>query len=187
MGFGGGHTLRYLSDTAAYACGIDVITECLTHAQALGVSADRLFDGANLPPELPQRIDFWLFQDSFEHIPHPAQFVEWVERNSSANTEVLIVLPEAASISETLLGSLWPHRLPDHTFHWSRRGLIEFWGRRNFHLVEAFSPRKYLSGATLIAHVQHKFGLAQRRVPPWPTMRFNIGEMGLHLRRSQRP
>ena len=99
VGFGGGHTLRYLSDTAAYACGIDVITECLTHAQALGVSADRLFDGANLPPELPQRIDFWLFQDNFEHIPQPAQFVEWVERNSSANTEVLVVLPEAASIS----------------------------------------------------------------------------------------
>jgi len=186
VGFGAGHCLRYLADRAALVVGIEQIPENLAQARRLGVANVLLFEQRS---RLPKPVDLWLFLDSFEHLPDPVDFVAWMSRHSSIPACVLIVAPEAGCLSERLLGKLWPHRLPDHSFHWSRRGLCELFGRHGFDLAQQFAPHKYLSGATVVSHLTHKFPhLESLRATLAPlmqlTLSFNVGEMGLVFRRT---
>jgi hypothetical protein len=185
VGFGGGHCLRYLADRAAYACGIEEIPENLERARRLGIQdvvpfADR--------DRLERPVDLWVFLDSFEHLPEPEGFLAWMRRTSAADALALVVAPEAGSSSDRLLGRFWPHRIPDHRFHWSRRGLRELFGRHGFDLQREFHPGKYFSGATVVRHLAHKFPLLARlreqaRVVERFTLRGNVGEMALVFRR----
>ncbi|HTE47576.1 MAG TPA: methyltransferase domain-containing protein, partial [Gemmatimonadaceae bacterium] len=133
-------------------------------------------------------VDIWIFQDSFEHIPDPAAFLAWMQHNSAPSSEILMVLPRADSLSRRLLGRLWPHKLPDHRFQWSRAGLVGFMARRGFELRADFFALKYVSPQMLIAHALH-----HAAVPPaarkWLggaafSFPFNFGEMALVFRRA---
>ena len=95
-----------------------------------GVAAD-LYLVDELPARLDDPVDLWLFQDSFEHIPDPAAFVAWMTASSAPNAEILLVAPRADSLSRRMMGRWWPHKLPDHQFHWSRAGLVAFRRYRN--------------------------------------------------------
>ena len=187
VGFGGGHCLRHLAARAERAYGIEAVEANLAHARTLGLADVFGFEACR--GALPRPVELWLFLDSFEHLPDPDGFLAWLAASSAARADVLIVAPEAGSRSERWLGRLWPHRLPDHRFHWSRRGLEERFAVHGFRPVAAFRPTKSVSAAMLAAHLAHRFPALRplARLPrPLGELRidFNLGELGLVLRRA---
>lgn len=191
IGFGGGFCLQYLSELSGEVFGVEAIVENIRHAMTLGIRRQSIFLADELPPVLPSKIDLWLFQDSFEHLDDPAGFMVWLIRNSSNSSKILLVMPEGNSISERVLGRLWPHRVPDHCFHWSREGITEFFGKRDFVISRTFKPEKYISIETVMAHAVHKLSRHRSKsrrkgLLPGVVFRFNIGEMGLLFSREFR-
>jgi len=188
VGFGGGHVLRGVAARGAKVSGIEASPAAREAARALGLAADRLHAAERLPERLEPAVDVWLFLDSFELLPQPAEFLAWLARSSSPQALALVVAPDAASPSARWLGRAWPHRLADHPFHWSRRGLAELWGRRGWALRSAFSPTKLVSPAMLLAHALLKLdvrpGVAEGVLARTGrlgrfALPFNIGELGL--------
>jgi len=187
VGFGGGHCLGWLAERAAQAFGIEAVEANLEHARSLGLSKLLRFSDCREP--LPQPVDLWLFLDSFEHLPEPARFLRWLVASSAPAARVLLVAPEAGSTSERWLGALWPHRLPDHRFHYSRGGLEGLFAAHGFRKLAEFDPAKTVSGAMLVNHLSMTLPLLRplsgaahwlRRL----RLRFNVGEMGLVLGRE---
>jgi hypothetical protein len=190
VGFGGGYSLRSLADRAASAFGIEAVEASLAHARKLGVAGVFAFEDCSAP--LPRRVELWLFLDSFEHLPDPDRFLGWLAANSAERAQVLLVAPEAGSPSERWLGTLWPHRLPDHRFHWSRSGVAERFSAHGFRLVTQFRPTKSVSMAMVAAHLAHRFPLLRPLARAARGLRrlrfdFNLGEMGLVLERAAGP
>ena len=187
VGFGGGSCLSFLAEQARKVSGIEANQSTIDRARESGSAAELLLVQA-LPAALADPVDIWLFQDSFEHIPEPSLFVEWMLANSSVGAEILIVLPRADSLSQRLMGRFWPHKLPDHQFHWSRPGLIEFMARRGFVVQHRFFPIKFASPQMVLAHLVHKMGGSDRMREVLAGARFafplNFGETGLLLRRT---
>jgi hypothetical protein len=193
IGFGGGHCLHHMRRLAARVFGVDAVPENLSHAERLGLEPGDLFAAGEVPPLLPAPVDLWLFLDSFEHVEQPGSLLDWLAANSTGDARILLVAPEAGSTSQRLLGRFWPHKLRDHQFHWSRQGVIEFFGGRGFAFEATFSPVKHVSTRTLIPHLVHKLGLAgvwreswTAALPSW-SLRFNVGEMGILFRKRPRP
>ena len=189
VGFGGGHTLGWLAARAAHTFGIEAVEANLENAKRLGVSDVMRFADCREPLSHP--VDLWLFLDSFEHLPEPARFLRWLAASSAPAARVLLVAPEAGSPSERLLGALWPHRLPDHSFHWSRRGLEELYRAHGFRTVAEFRPTKSVSGAMVVNHLSRTLPLLHplagtARWLRWLRLDFNLGEMGLVLERGPR-
>jgi hypothetical protein len=187
VGFGGGSCLPFLAERAAKVSGIEANASAIDRVRETGVKADLLLV-QTLPARLSTSVDLWLFQDSFEHIPDPASFVDWMVTNSSAAAEILMVLPRGDSLSQRLLGRFWPHKLPDHEFHWSRAGLVEFLARRGFTVERSFFPIKFASPQMILAHLVHKAG-GSDRAREWLAgtrlaFPLNFGEMGLRLKRA---
>ena len=187
VGFGGGYCLRWLADRAAHAFGIEAVDANLEHARSLGLS--NLLRFADCREPLARAVDLWLFLDSFEHLPEPARFLRWLVASSAPDARVLLVAPEAGSRSERWLGALWPHRLPDHRFHWSRDGLEELYRAHGFRKLAEFDPTKTVSGAMLMKHLTMTLPLLRplsgaSRLLRGLRLDFNIGEMGLVLGRE---
>ena len=187
VGFGGGYCLRWLAERAARAFGVEAVEANLEHARELGIANVLRFADCQGP--LPTPVDLWLFLDSFEHLPEPARFLRWLAASSAPAARVLLVAPEAGSPSERWLGALWPHRLPDHRFHYSRRGLEGLFAEHGFRRLAEFVPAKTVSGAMLVNHLTRTLprlrplsGLAPRL--RGLRLRFNVGEMGLLLGRE---
>lgn len=183
VGFGAGYTLNYLHQTARGAWGIEVVESNLQHARSLGVPGNRVLLHQAIPARLSESIDLWLFLDSFEHLPDPTAFMKWAQANTSSKGRLLIVMPRADSLSQRMLGSWWPHRVPDHPFHWSRRGIVEFLAGYGFQLQSTFWPWKNVSIPMLSAHMEHKWGFTllpqHAAIASKLHFPFNIGEMGL--------
>jgi 2-polyprenyl-3-methyl-5-hydroxy-6-metoxy-1,4-benzoquinol methylase len=187
VGFGGGTCLPFLSEQANSVVGIEANGATIEHARQAGYEAELLLVD-ELPARLAEPIDVWLFQDAFEHIPDPAPFVDWMHANSSGDAQVLIVAPRGDSLSQRLMGRAWIHKLPDHVFHWSKRGLADFMTRHGFELRAEFYPLKFISPQMAIAHALHKAGVSER-TRKWLggtalAVPFNFGELGLLFRRS---
>lgn len=188
VGFGGAHCLKYLSDNGSDAFGIEAADANLRHAGEMGIPRERLFRFDRLPDALPAKIGFWLFLDSFEHLPSPREFLRWVRRNSARRARILLVAPQAGSFSERVLGRFWPHRLPDHSFHWSKAGISECFAEAGFSLEREFRPKKIISPKMVTCHLAHFCGvdLDARLVgylPDW-SVPFNIGQMGMVFARG---
>ena len=190
VGFGACYTLRYFNERARVVWGVEPVARNLQNAAALGIPSDHLMMENARPRHLTELVDLWVFLDSFEHLPEPAEFMTWVRANTSARSRILVVAPRADSLSNRVLGGWWPHRVPDHPFHWSRQGLVQFFGRYGFRLEQSFFPWKDISLRMVAAHLRHKFGrsdvpilfgrwLSRLRIP------FNIGEMGLVFARHE--
>lgn len=164
VGFRDAGCLDWLRCASSRAFGIGT-AEAVARAMATGLPARDLFDAARLPRQLPEPVDLWIFQDSFEHLPAPAAFCAGLVANSAPAARLLIVCPEAGSLSEAMMGSRWPHRTPGHRFHWSRRGLTGFLDSFGFTVERQFLPLKQRRCCGI--------GLS-----------VTIGEMGLLLRRQ---
>ncbi len=190
VGFGGGHCLAFMAGRARNAAGIESVAENLDHAMGLGVPGTFLYRSDSLPPVLPIAIDLWVFLDSFEHLDDPAGFLAWLTTSSGKSATVLLVAPDGGSLSARLMGRYWPHRLPDHPFHWTRKGLAELFDRHGFGLARSFHPWKYVSVGMIVSHARLKMfpGGARRsaengNAPGRLTFRVNAGEMGLVFRK----
>ena len=185
VGFGGGTCLPLLAGQAKHVIGLEANASAIDKVRQSGLAAELLLV-TELPDRLSTAVDLWLFQDSFEHIPEPAAFVRWMSANSAPNAEILMVLPRGDSTSRRLMGRLWPHKLPDHQFQWSRAGLVEFMGRRGWSLQSDFFPLKFVSPQMLVAHALHHAGVphgARRWLGGAAlALPFNFGEMGLVFR-----
>jgi hypothetical protein len=186
VGFGGGSCLPLLAASAAKVTGLEANPETIRRVRETGITADLLLV-QSLPERLERPVDLWLFQDSFEHIPDPGAFTDWMVGSSSPTAEILMVLPRGDSLSQRVLGRMWPHKLPDHEFHWTRNGLVEFMLRRGFLLSREFFPVKYASPQMVLAHFLHKAG-AFAQVRAWMgsaklAVPINFGEMGLRFSR----
>lgn len=189
IGFGGGFCLKYLSEYSKQAFGVEAIYENIDHAMKLGIQKDVLFLEEEVPQALSSKIDLWIFQDSFEHLPNPSAFMQWLTHNSSDSSKILLVAPKGDSISERVLGKLWPHKIADHRFHWSSEGIIEFFSKRGFIVERSFYPHKYVSMQSVLAHTLLKsfprgFRNLRRSHLPHIVFRFNIGEMGFLFGRT---
>ncbi len=188
VGFGGGYCLAWMNGQPVEALGIEASDDHVRRAEELGIPSSRVLRFDRLPERLDRPVDLWLFLDSFEHLPDAAAFSAWVAENSAPEARLLLVAPEAGSASERLLGRSWPHRLVDHAFHWSRKGVTAFLAERGFELERAFRPVKYVALRTAIDHLAHKLALPRLRglgegwIPGW-AVPFNIGQMGLLFRR----
>jgi hypothetical protein len=189
VGFGGGACLPYLAARAAHVIGLEVNQAAIDRVRETGVRAE-LLQVAPLP-ELSQPIDLWLFQDSFEHIPAPGPFTDWMVANSASAAEILLVAPRGDSLSRRLMGRFWPHKLPDHQFHWSHDGLVAFMARRGFAARRQFFPLKFASPQMVAAHFLHKLGVAdslrRRLVGASFALPINFGEHGLVFQRGTMP
>lgn len=185
VGFGGGTCLPYLAARAAHVIGLEVNQSAIDRVRLAGVRAELL--RVDPLPRLAHQVDLWLFQDSFEHIPDPATFADWMRVHSSASAEILLVAPRGDSLSRRLMGRFWPHKLPDHQFHWSHAGLAEFFARRGFAVRRSFFPLKFASPQMVLAHFLHKLGvgesLRRRLAGASFALPINFGEHGLVFER----
>jgi hypothetical protein len=188
VGFGGGFCLAHLQRRAQDVFGIETISASLSHAASLGIPPAHLFPFQRRPDHLPKAVSLWLFQDSFEHILDVGAFMPWVAANSSPATLLLVVAPDATSWSCRLLGRYWPHKLPEHLFHWSPDGLIALFGRYGFGLMRRFKTPKRISTGQVANHLSlmpslRPSGPVLKRIVPRIEAWFNIGEMGLVFQR----
>ena len=192
VGFGGGYCLAEINLRSKHAVGIETTSASIKHAEKLGIPTSRLFSFDALPYHLSEEVDLWIFQDSFEHLPDPASFIDWALRNSALNAMVIIVCPLAGSWSERLMGRWWPHRVPDHPFHWSSSGISRFFRERGLVVVRRFYPWKLISLDTIVRHlmvldaIPTRTSIAGRMSAATQGLSFpfNFGEMGLLLRRA---
>ncbi len=190
VGFGGGFCLSYLKDAAESVVGVEAIPENIEHAVGLGLARESLYLAGSLPAVLPEKIDLWIFQDSFEHLEDPGRFLQWMSGTSSGSSRVLVVAPDGASLSARIMGGWWPHKGTDHRFHWTRKGMVDFFSRHDFVLENAFPPAKYVSLTMVFSHLALKRG-GLKRLEPWVrripcsehAFLFNLGEMGLLFRK----
>jgi SAM-dependent methyltransferase len=187
IGFGGGACLAALQARGAFVSGLEPIAANRAHAQSLGIPAAQLFDAEPLP-RLPRRVDLWLLQDSFEHVPDPNALARWMASESAPRARALLVAPDASSPSRKLMGPLWIHHVPDHRTHYTRAGVAAIFGRAGFRIAGVFRPWKQMSLGMMLRTALMRFGLDSRMpglaVSAGGRFWFNLGEMGLWLVRD---
>lgn len=188
IGFGGGFCLAALQRQARQIFGVEAVPADLAHAADLGVPAANLFLFDQRPTRLPGSVSLWLFQDSFEHVLDLDSFMPWVMANSSDEALALVVSPDGTSWSRRLMRRYWPHKLPEHLFHWSPAGLMALWGRFGFEKKRRFPTTKRLSTDQLANHLLltsslQWAGSLVKTIVPRLECSFNIGEMGLLFQR----
>jgi hypothetical protein len=186
IGFGGGACLAALQNAGATVFGVEPVPANRAHAQQIGIPSAHLFD-ADPRPALPRKPDLWLLQDSFEHVTDPNELVGWMARESAPVAHVILVAPDAESISRKLMGPIWLFESPDHLIHYSKRGVAAIFGRAGFRLTRSFSPVKLISLGMawnylrLLARAPASAGGKRlNRIRIW----FNIGEMGVLMERN---
>ncbi len=191
VGFGAGYTLKALMKLGGHVTGIEVVKENLEFAASLGIPKENLVNFNDLDRVNPNQFDLWIFQDSFEHLLNPKDFLFWLSKNSKPSCKILIVAPQADSISFKILGPLWPHLIEDHVFHWSKQGIVKFFSSFGFFESASFNPKKVVSLSTLMNHLGHfsKFSPTlmtriQKFLPQY-SVKFNIGEMGILFSRKK--
>jgi hypothetical protein len=188
VGFGGGHCLAWLQANARGAFGIETIAADVEHAATLGVRREAMFLTSRLPEKLPGAVDLWLFQDVLEHLLEPDPFLLWMEASSSPGARALVVAPDASSFSRRVLGRQWPHRVPDHAFHWSPAGMTELFARHGFAHERSFLPVKKLSTRMGVLHLRQTPLAPLARVieplVPNAELWFNVGELGMVFARG---
>ncbi len=189
LGFGSGFCLAFLSQNSKKVFGIEAQKGNIAHAIQLGVPQEQVFHVDTIPEYLPEKIDLWIFQDSFEHILDLQKFMPWLINNSARDAKVLIVCPRGDSLSSKLLGKLWPHKLPDHSFHWSLKGIDQLWSSFNFQVKQTFNPVKKITVSMIFRHLEMKLPFriprSLDRMLGSISLWFNFGEMGLYLERKK--
>jgi hypothetical protein len=186
IGFGGAGCLAAMHTAGATVLGLEPIAANREHARVLGIPLENLFDVDPLPV-LPLKPDFWLLLDSFEHVPNPNQLARWMAEQSSPRAQVLLVAPDAGSISRKLMRQLWIHEVPDHFVHYSRAGILAIFSRAGFRFIRTFRPVKLVSLGMVWSHLRllaRAPAAANKHFGDNLRIWFNIGEMGLLLERD---
>ncbi|MBI2252164.1 MAG: class I SAM-dependent methyltransferase, partial [Armatimonadetes bacterium] len=74
------------------------------------------------------------FFDSFEHIPDVQKFLTNLNTYLKEICTVIIVIPNAESLSRIILGNFWPHFTEDHWIHYTEKALKIIFNEFNFKL-----------------------------------------------------
>lgn len=164
--------------------GMDVAEESKRYAIERGFSEGTVV--SNLSDLGATRFRVVGFFDALEHIPDPKPFLRMLRTHLDDEAELIIVIPRADGIARALLGQLWPHYIPDHWVHYSRKGMEALLKGCGYSLIRTFSPTKWITPLTLARHV-----LIHSQVnfpaPTWPIFPFNIGEAGYIARIDKCP
>ena len=178
VGFGGGATLAWLQEQGAVVAGQEPVGANRAAAIAQGIPEARV--KSVLEDFADARFDLVLYLDSFEHVLDADTHLASLNRLTGSGARALLVLPVADSLSRRMLGSWWPHDVPDHWIFYSTQGLIRLWSRFGWHLSARFRPWKFVSAETIARHWQMKTGM---RLPLGPLASrgvwLNFGERGL--------
>ncbi len=145
-------------------------------------------------PLADDSVDVFALFDVIEHIDPPGPTVELLHRKLRPGGLVLLVTPDARSLSARTMGPRWPHLFVEHVVLFSRQGLRTCLAAAGFDVIRTAFAWKRVSldmlvrHATLHPHVA--FGSVLRlagRVVPGPIQRamipFNIGEFYMIARR----
>ena len=182
VGFGAGSTLGLVDSLGGIAHGVEPVAANRAAAVRTGIAADRI--KSDLPGFAGHRFDALLYLDSFEHLIDPSDHLDQLAGMTSAGAEALLVLPISGTVSQALLGKLWPHDIQDHWVFYSGTGLTGLWARHGWDCTRQFYPWKYVSARTIALHWEIKTGLkasylSNRSFGIW----LNFGEGGFVFRR----
>ncbi|MCX5768975.1 MAG: methyltransferase domain-containing protein [Candidatus Hydrogenedentes bacterium] len=186
IGCSAGLALRAGLEAGLDVYGFDVTKDILPLVQANGVGPERVAVG-NLA-DIPNRnYAVCAFFDSFEHVPEPGPFLDRLAEVLAPDCLLLMVLPMADTLSNHLLGGLWPHYLPDHWVHYTKKGLTTLLNARGFTLKHWFYPAKKVPAQMVRRHVAMRWPWAAKLVCGNASLWFNIGERGSLWKRTGRP
>lgn len=121
--------------------------------------------------------------DVLEHFADPRAAVTKLRFILRPGGELLIVTPNADSLSARLLGSRWPHLLPEHRTLFTAGSLRSLLHGHGFVVVDDGPATKHLSTSMFRRHVElypHVFGARMtrwftERLPEWSAPMF-VGE-----------
>jgi SAM-dependent methyltransferase len=105
------------------------------------------------PPASP--FDAITLFDVLEHLPRVAEQLDTLRRSLRRGGHLLLVTPDATSLSARLFGRRWPHFLAEHLTLFSRAGLRSLLVRSGFEILRHRPALKSLS----LAMVRHHFEL----------------------------
>jgi len=142
----------------------------------------------------PGSIDVITFFDVIEHIDPPHETLRAVHRALAPGGLVLMLTPDACSLSARLMKARWPHLFPEHVIIYSRSALADALRRAGLEVLRIGFAMKRVNLNMLIRHAtihpHIRFGAAVRllgKIIPRPlqdrAIPFNIGEFYLIARR----
>jgi SAM-dependent methyltransferase len=134
--------------------------------------------------------------DVIEHIDPPRRTLERVHELLRPRGLLLLVTPDAASLSARVLGRRWPHLLPEHVVCFSRDGLRRLLAATGFDVFDVGFAWKKVNLEMVVRHAElHRevagggvLRLLGRVLPNWlrkALIRFNLGEFYVIARRSE--
>jgi SAM-dependent methyltransferase len=89
--------------------------------------------------------DFVTMVDVIEHVAEPLELLASVRRLLRPGGLLLLLTPDAASLSARLTGTRWPHYKVEHLLYFSRRSLAALLPRCGFAPVASRPALKFLS------------------------------------------
>lgn len=180
VGFGGGAVLEHLSQKHKNTYGIEAHEAAILRLTQNGIPQNHL--ATDLLPFTIKNIKFdaLFYLDSFEHILNSDEHLQQLQNIAHKGSRALLVMPRVDSLSRWLMGSLWPHDVPDHWVFYSKKGLTLLWERHGWKMITTWNPRKKISIDMILRH----FGFVKTakalhpltsRIPLW----LRLGEMGV--------
>ena len=132
--------------------------------------------------------------DVIEHIDPPSAALAHLRRLLRPKGLLLMVTPDAGSVSSRLMGARWPHLLVEHVVLFSRRGMRTALQEAGFDIEQLRFAWKYVNLNMLVRHAtihpHVSFGWMLRcigRATPVALLHrpilFNIGEFYVVARR----
>ena len=127
-----------------------------------------------------------LLMDVIEHIDDPVGCLTILKAKLAPAGVILMVTPDAGSLSLSLLGGGWPHLMPEHTRLYSRRSMDKLLETCGLGRISSGWARKYVSAGVLVRHLEchpdvflarELRALLGRLLPEHTVFPFNIGEM----------
>ena len=187
VGCSTGISLRAAQDRGLDIYGLEVNKDILKFMKKDGIAQERVSVNG-LKAFSGKKFAGAAFFDSFEHLAEPAGFLSELVTYLSDRAVIIIVAPNAGSLSRKIFASSWLHYTPDHWVYYTLNGLKKLFSRYNIQIVRTFYPAKHttlemilrhiaihreLSGSVLLNRLKFLFPLS---------FHFNIGEMGLICR-----
>ena len=127
--------------------------------------------------------------DVLEHLPSPAAALGCARRALLPGGRLLVVTPDAGSLSARLLGARWPHFLAEHLVLLTRRALRRLLVEQGFAVEREAPALKYLSTSMVRNHFAlypHAFAAPLLRraaeLAPELTVPALLGEMAVVAR-----
>ncbi len=116
VGCGLGYLLSFLKDYDAEG------VEISTFAQAIAEKRTGKKIYASLK-ETKKKYDALIFYDSFEHIGDQEQLMKDIHQLLSSEGKVIVIMPDASSITAKLMGIYWIEYKKDHILFYSKKAI----------------------------------------------------------------